>query len=58
MDATQFAENVKRALRDEKTVKSVQYINPELVTGKTLLKPRVALQVETDPHQTFILLVF
>lgn len=57
MDATQFAEQVKRTLQASPGVKAVQYINPQLVAGKLPVPPRVALQVETDPHQTYIVLV-
>lgn len=58
MDATQFAEQVKRTLQASPGVKAVQYINPQLVAGNKLPVPaRVALQVETDPHQTFVVLV-
>ena len=58
MDAAQLAANVKRHLLSTPGVKAVQDVNPELLAHKLPVMPRAAFQVETDPHQTFIVWVF
>lgn len=57
MDAAQLADNVKRSLSEMYDVKAVQDINPRLVAHGLPVPPRAAFQVETEPHQTFIVLV-
>lgn len=59
MDATEFAAKMKKALLEANAgVKAVQPINPQLVAGRIPSMPKVALQVELEPHQTFIVWVF
>lgn len=58
MDAAQLADNVKLQLLNTPGVKAVYDVNPELLAHKLPVKPKAAFQVETDPHQTFIVWVF
>jgi hypothetical protein len=59
MDAEQLANHIKDKLMSLWDVTAVQQINPQLVTaGNIPANPKAAFQVETFPHQTFIVLVF